>query len=407
MINRYWPLLLILLLTAACAPTAAETPISATRIPLTLPPTPTLAPPTRQIASTPTPLPVAVSQTSVTFVTALQDVSVHSGPGDHYPVVDSLLAGETMPVTGVERDLLWWRVVCAAGSAGECWVTGNSDQTAAGLSAEGVLLARPDVASLTLDVVDTPAPNGRWQATLAASEIMQIGSNHEVYLSLTVSDGMTTWAPIAEWRNYGMGMLWPQVVQWSKDGRFLYFADTPVTDGCVVFPYTSSLYRLYVNDGSVAELLPLGDNTTSAISPNENLLAYLQGYNNTMTLVVREIAVGYDGNNQPSNSVESEAGEWQFPLNITETYAQAGRLIWSADSQQLLLTIAHNACEPGWAHSVLLVNLADLSTTVLLDHDANQPQATAWVERDVVEVVDGNGRLWLLNPATGTLQEKD
>ena len=72
----------------------------------------TVTPTATQLAETP--------QAGEPSVTATVDTPVRSGPGDVYPAVGSLLAGQTVEVVGKSADLQWWaiRFIAAPGPRG-------------------------------------------------------------------------------------------------------------------------------------------------------------------------------------------------------------------------------------------------------------------------------------------------
>ncbi|HUM71824.1 MAG TPA: NBR1-Ig-like domain-containing protein, partial [Chloroflexota bacterium] len=93
---------------------------------------PTAAPTTVVVAPGVTSVPptaVTVVNTSIQYVMALTDVNMRSGPGTGYSVVGWVAEGQIASVTGVSSDFGWWRVKCADGSVGSCWVTAHAQYT--------------------------------------------------------------------------------------------------------------------------------------------------------------------------------------------------------------------------------------------------------------------------------------
>jgi hypothetical protein len=60
--------------------------------------------------------------TSIKYVMAHQDVSIHNGPAKKYRIVGSIPEGQIVRVTGISVDGKWWRVVCPGNPAESCWV---------------------------------------------------------------------------------------------------------------------------------------------------------------------------------------------------------------------------------------------------------------------------------------------
>jgi Tol biopolymer transport system component len=246
----------------------------------------------------------------------------------------------------------------------------------------------PDTAALELANETTiVSPDGRWQATAAQSEPVIAGDLEKFYTTLSVTDGRTTWTPVAEWRGYGLGYLWPTVVQWSEDGRYLYFTNNSSPDGCALFINGTDLYRLDLSDGTVTELLPAGSTGYLALSPDETQVAYTSYMDNQVTLHVRDLENGQ---------------EEQIKLYAEEEYAQSA-VIWSPDGTQLLATLAFEACNPDWSQSIVRVDLSDKSVTMLIDKDNSLPSVTAWPSAGTATVANSNGMTWLLDVDTGEL----
>lgn len=70
-----------------------------------------------------------VLPTDVEYVTAQQDVQIHSGPGTQYSVIGSIASGQAGKVTGVSADEAWWRVMCPDDTVGNCWVSADPSLT--------------------------------------------------------------------------------------------------------------------------------------------------------------------------------------------------------------------------------------------------------------------------------------
>ncbi|GIK57557.1 MAG: hypothetical protein HND44_09350 [Chloroflexi bacterium] len=132
----------------------------------------------------------------------------------------------------------------------------------------------PDAAELEMLTTTTTSPDGRWQAIAAQSESIVVGDLEKLYVSLTVTDGTTTWTPVAEWRGYGLGYIWPAVYQWSADGRYLYYTNLSSPDGCLYYSNGTDLHRLDVTDGSTIKILPDGKTLNLSLSADESTPAY-------------------------------------------------------------------------------------------------------------------------------------
>ncbi len=114
-------------------PATATAPGAATPVPtLTTEPLPTAAPTTAVTLPTATNVPptaVTVVNTSIQYVMALTDLNIRSGPSVGYEVIGWVAEGQIASVTGVSSDFGWWRVKCADGSVGSCWISAHTQFT--------------------------------------------------------------------------------------------------------------------------------------------------------------------------------------------------------------------------------------------------------------------------------------
>lgn len=114
------PILVIPSIATATFP-AESTDIAPTAVP----PTPFITP----LPPTATATAVSVRDTSVQYVMAAVNVNMRSGPGTQFDIIGWVAAGQIAKVTGVSSDNGWWRVACADGTSGSCWVTALAQYT--------------------------------------------------------------------------------------------------------------------------------------------------------------------------------------------------------------------------------------------------------------------------------------
>jgi hypothetical protein len=76
-----------------------------------------------------TPEPGDVVPAEVSYVMALDDVNVRSGPGLNYAVEGMVAEGQIAQVSGRSADGLWWRIVCDQDASGFCWVSADPQWT--------------------------------------------------------------------------------------------------------------------------------------------------------------------------------------------------------------------------------------------------------------------------------------
>lgn len=67
--------------------------------------------------------------TPARYISTLAEVSMRSGPGDQFDVLQKIAAGQQAMVTGVSKDSQWWRVICPDSTVGNCWVSADPKLT--------------------------------------------------------------------------------------------------------------------------------------------------------------------------------------------------------------------------------------------------------------------------------------
>ncbi len=60
-----------------------------------------------------------------TLVVRVRSLLIRNGPGTTYRVIGRYYFGRVLKVTGANADGTWYRVLCANGRAGDCWVSGD------------------------------------------------------------------------------------------------------------------------------------------------------------------------------------------------------------------------------------------------------------------------------------------
>lgn len=89
--------------------------------------------------------------TSTQSIEILADVPVYDRPTADSQQIGQIAAGQTALVSGVSPDGQWWRVICADGTVGECWVTTDPAQTQP-------QVVSPDQPVSSSDPTPTPLP---------------------------------------------------------------------------------------------------------------------------------------------------------------------------------------------------------------------------------------------------------
>lgn len=254
--------------------------------------------------------------------------------------------------------------------------------------------SHPTTATLKFsDTWSSPSPDGKWTARGSMTDPFPADDGSEKYqtkLEVINAAGAVQWTLVDQTLNYGLGYTTPRPFHWSEDGRYLYFTNLAVPDGCAVFTNGSDLYRADLTNGQVTEIVPSWVSWVS-LSPDEQRVAYLRWNGQALELAVREIATGE----------ERKTG-------LEARYTQAGNILWSPDGQALMLTLAANPCDPAnWVQSIARVDLAALSSTSLIRDDKRLLTTTEWSEANKVLLTDKDGNLWTMEATTGKLTRGD
>jgi hypothetical protein len=252
----------------------------------------------------------------------------------------------------------------------------------------------PDPATLELvDEMIVESPDGRWQAIARHTEPTMLNEMEQFYGSLQVTDGQTTWEPVAEWRNYGLGYSFPAVYRWSPDSRYLYFTNLVLPDGCTLHASGEGLYRLDVASGAVTEILPSSKTLNFSLSPDESTVAYTFHNGQQTVFVARDVNRG----------VESSVS-----ISETDGSARATEIVWSADGKTAVVALVHDACLPDQSSSIIRVGVPAMEATSLVDQDSRQFSIAGWSNSagKVIRLADKDGNIWLLDAVTGKLAQE-
>ena len=242
------------------------------------------------------------------------------------------------------------------------------------------------------------SPDGQWQVLARISapepvseeEMEQFQSGQKYHAEMIVSrvDDSQSWTAFDEWRSWGMGYTYPDVLKWSADGQTLYFTNVPVPDGCSLFVNGGDLWRMDLVTGEISELLPFVG-LVLALSPDESQLAYFGSFGKGMTLA--DLATG---NEQPIE-LPSFGDAWDI-----------SGLMWSPDGRHLLLTQVislMSPCDQEVETAVLVVSIDTLVVTTLIEPGQGALTLIEWLADDTVRLAGQDGALWTLNIISGEL----
>ena len=237
-----------------------------------------------------------------------------------------------------------------------------------------------------------PSPDGKWTANVIVAlpviSSTTVSNQYYTRLELLKTDG-TKWTIVDEWSEWGLGYTIPSPLQWSHDGKYLYFTNKPIPDGCAVFVNGADLHRVDLDSGSVSPVVP-SVGLWLSLSPDETMLAYI-GYGDR-GLVIRDLATGT---------------EREIKLNPGQEY-QAGHITWSPDGSSIVLALAIHPCSTDWADStsIVHVDVATLEQVTLIQEDKRLFVPVEWTMADQVLLKDGKGDYWFMDATTGQVTQK-
>ena len=248
----------------------------------------------------------------------------------------------------------------------------------------------PAPTDLAMTTEQFPSPNGRYVAMVSQSKPIVIDNSEQFYAAITIEEGERQWEVLSNWYGYGLGYIFPDVVQWSTNGRYLYYTHREASDGCSIFPKATGLYRFDTETATTADLLPSGFTRNLALSPDESQIAYTQFEGQSIMAVVRNI---------------ENSDERSVVVVDNLTSAQAGSLVWSPDGSYFLFTIAHEPCSPNWTHSIVRVDITEVGLTAvtLIEKDNRQFTTLNWLDsqQTAVQLQDKEGRQWQMDTTSG------
>lgn len=129
-----------------------------------------------------------------------------------------------------------------------------------------------------------------------------------------------------------------------------------------------------------------------ALSPDETTLAYLCFEKG---LILQNLASG---------------DELEVNLDIEREHSgelvYKSHLLWSPDSDLIVLTVAIGACGPEWSNAVVQVDVATSSQTTLIHEDEKRFYTVEWPQADRIVLKDSLGdSLWWLDTTTGKVTQ--
>ncbi len=251
----------------------------------------------------------------------------------------------------------------------------------------------------------TPPPNGSYNISFSpdnawfAATIMTVpltSTLYDVRFEVGKTDGTVRWTVIDESRPVVKDILSPACVQWSRDGRFLYFQNRSnlASDWCGLVASPADLQRVDLQTAEVKALAPpLG--RTLWLSADGTAVVYERPLDREP--VFRDLASGQE------HALHLEMGTENRILQV----------VWSPEGNAFILSVAIHACSPdmnhrmkypwGDASSLIRVDTQTMDVHTLILEDSRQFLAEEWPTTDTVVVRDRDWERWNMNAETGQL----
>ena len=243
----------------------------------------------------------------------------------------------------------------------------------------------PDLLAFERYASESLSSDGRWAArSVSAYPINeQLGAfGEQAHILLKVVDLSTTeeWVLVDEWTGYGLGMATPNVIRWTDDGRYLFFADTGVPDGCGP-AFVDNLRRANL---LTKEIIPMPVNSAAVFPDGQKLLTI-----DDNGLVLLDLTTGQES---------------YLPLEIPEGQVWPGQVDWSPDGNLILITFMIDQCSGiNPTSTILLVNLQKQSVRPFIEKDGRNFRFLSWPEWRFALLQDLDGNIWWLDVDTGVL----
>ena len=238
------------------------------------------------------------------------------------------------------------------------------------------------------------SPDGRWRVVTQASAPVTVGEDemaafrsgarYQVELYVESTDSDLVWTVVDEWRSSGLGADYPGPLQWSADGRYLFFTNIPQPDGCSVFVNGGDLWRLDLQTGEAAQLLPFVG-MAMALSPDSQTLAYYRS--------------SYEANFHLHDLASGAEISLYLP-DYGDPWQQIGGISWSPDGRQLVLIQVLDPCGARLT-AVSRLDLAEGEFVTLIEPGERDFTLLNWLRDREIRLLDGDGRIWYLETNSG------
>ena len=229
-----------------------------------------------------------------------------------------------------------------------------------------------------------------WQRLMAFPTTESAGRKYgsQFFTYVTLHNALPedkTWVLVENWQEWGFGYPVPNLLGWSVNGKYLYFYDSLIPDGCQ--PLGGFQRDLRQVDLSTGTIHPFAISWTGgmALSPDSTRVIYYERQS-------AEVGI-YDLFGQK---------EQRIPIDLPEGLQdwEAGDFTWSPDGGSAVFIIQYgDACLPTGA-SLRRVDLGTSEVTTLLERQKQFLSILSWSQPDKV-LVSIDKVPQMLDPVTG------
>jgi hypothetical protein len=244
---------------------------------------------------------------------------------------------------------------------------------------------------LNIDKEWKPSLNGMctWERLLGFTntEAATLKYNNQIFEYVTVICGPEPQNMVLmdEWSEGGLGYAIPALLGWSADGKYLYFYDSHIPDGCQPpGGFQQNVRQVNLTNGIIISI-PITLTGGIVLSPSTTKLAYYDH---------QSVKVGI-------YNIETEI-EQRIPFELPQgiEYWYAGNFTWSPDEQNVLFIIQYgNPCVPT-GESLRRVNLAHNQIVTLLERENQTISIIEWKDINHV-LISIDGKEYWLDPMSG------
>ena len=225
------------------------------------------------------------------------------------------------------------------------------------------------------------SPSGEWRAVV---EIIRSNSVRTTTIKATKTDESLEWI-IESIIGDAMLVSEPHPLGWSKDEQYLYFTHSSSGDGCMPGGNGSDFHQFDLINGTKQEITAEG--YWYAVSPDGTKFAFLS---RERGLVMHNLESG-------------EEVEAQFDIEPLYPSLFMSDLVWSPNSNALLVTAFINVCEVVFpTFSLILVDTKTFEQTTLIHENDDLPRINIWTEPERALLNFQNELMWI-NIVTGEL----